>query len=208
MKELKMEKTKIKNYSNLGRNYLKSVQVLNWIAKKEGGIADKLKAIKIYWLADRLHLRKYGSTLTNDKYFAMELGPVGSLAKDITGLTNRLAEEQIEYKKIYLSILNKNKYQSIEEVDYGKFSETNLEVLDEVYKLSKDILNFDLVDLTHLYPEWKKHESEIKKNPKSSIVIDLNDFFKNPSIDPLEIFSTQSEDEINKSKAYFQEFNN
>lgn len=203
-----MEQTKIKNYLNLGRNYLKSVQVLNWIAKKEGGIADKLKAIKIYWLADRLHLRKYGSTLTNDKYFAMELGPVGSLAKDITGQTNRLDEEQIEYKKIYLNVINKNNYQSVEEVDYGKFSETNLEVLEEVYKLSKNILNFDLVDLTHLYPEWKKHELEIKENPKSSIVIDLNDFFKNPTNDPLEIFSSQSEDEINKSKAYFQEFNN
>lgn len=30
-----MEKINIKNYSNLGRSYLKSVQVLNWIAKKE-----------------------------------------------------------------------------------------------------------------------------------------------------------------------------
>jgi uncharacterized phage-associated protein len=85
-----MEKFNRLNYPNLRRNYLKSVQVLNWIARKEGGKVDKLKAIKIYWLADRLHLRKYGSTLTNDTYYAMEYGPVASLAKDITGASNRL----------------------------------------------------------------------------------------------------------------------
>lgn len=202
-----MEKFNRLNYPNLRRNYLKSVQVLNWIARKEGGKVDKLKAIKIYWLADRLHLRKYGSTLTNDTYYAMEYGPVASLAKDITGASNRLNQEQIDYKNLFIEVLNKNTYQSIEEVDLGKFSETDIEVLEEVYQLSKDKGNFDLVNITHLYPEWLKHENEIKKNPKSSISIDMSDFFENPVDDPLLIFSSQSEGEINSSKAYFQEYN-
>ncbi len=202
-----MEKFNRSNYPNLRRNYLKSVQVLNWIARKEGGKVDKLKAIKIYWLADRLHLRKYGSTLTNDTYFAMEYGPVGSLAKDITGASNRLNQEQNYYKSLYIEVLNNYTYQSIEDVDQGKFSETDIEVLEEVYQLSKDKGSFDLVDITHLYPEWLKHKTEINKNPKSSISIDMSDFFENPKDDPLTIFSSQSEGEINSSKAYYQEFN-
>ena len=36
----------------------------------------RLKLMKLLWLADRLHLMKYGRMVLNDKYYAMPYGPV------------------------------------------------------------------------------------------------------------------------------------
>ena len=64
-------------------DYKKATQAINYFTKKEGGQIEKLKLIKLVYLADRFHLRKYGRPIMNDTYLAMPLGPVGSSVKDI-----------------------------------------------------------------------------------------------------------------------------
>jgi len=44
----------------VGFNHKKAVQTLAYFAQKEGGVINKMKAFKLIWLSDRLHLRKYG----------------------------------------------------------------------------------------------------------------------------------------------------
>src|SRR5680860_294981 len=53
-------------------SYEKATQALNFMATKDGGRISKLKAIKLIFLADRYHLRKYGRPVVGDQYFAME----------------------------------------------------------------------------------------------------------------------------------------
>lgn len=43
---------------------------------------DQYKAVKLLYLADREHLRRFGRPITFDKYVAMKFGPVGSAAYD------------------------------------------------------------------------------------------------------------------------------
>ena len=57
-----------------------------------------MKAIKLIYLADRLHLRKYGRPIIGDMYWAMKLGPVGSLAKRVAELTD-MPEDALLYAK-------------------------------------------------------------------------------------------------------------
>jgi len=40
--------------------------------------ADKIKIIKLVYLANKYHLAKYGRTITGDDYYAIEHGPVGT----------------------------------------------------------------------------------------------------------------------------------
>lgn len=48
------------------------VQVLDYLASKlVGKRLSKLNALKLVYLADRDHLRKYGMPIIRDEYFAM-----------------------------------------------------------------------------------------------------------------------------------------
>ena len=90
-------------YQNMEANYKKITQALNWLARKEGGEINKMKAIKLVWMADRLHLREYGRPITNDDYIAMKFGPVGSVTRNITDeAIPYLTDEQFGYSRNYL----------------------------------------------------------------------------------------------------------
>jgi hypothetical protein len=69
---------------NLTFDCKKATQALNYLASAERDKRiNKMKAIKLIWVADRFHLRKYGRLLTNDTYVAMKFGPVGSSVKNL-----------------------------------------------------------------------------------------------------------------------------
>jgi hypothetical protein len=42
--------------------------MLNFFAIREGGRLNRMKAVKLVWLADRLQLRKYYRSITHDVY--------------------------------------------------------------------------------------------------------------------------------------------
>ena len=46
-------------------------------------IDSHITLFKLLFFADRYHLRMYGSTITRDKYVAMEMGPVPSMTKTL-----------------------------------------------------------------------------------------------------------------------------
>ncbi len=169
-------------YEN-GFSYKKATQSLTFFAQKEkDNTLDKLKALKLIYFADRYHLRKFGRTITNDEYYAMNYGPVASGTKDILEMSTFLDTLENEYASKFLepqkSAIN---IKPISKVDESELSISEIEALNYVWiKLgSKD--NFELVDLTHKYPEWKKHEEQLKLGITSRIKMDLIDFFEDPS---------------------------
>lgn len=62
------------------RKYMKALETLVYLANKDQRQYWVLKAI---YLADKEHLQHYGRQLFGDRYIAMKLGPVPSLAYDI-----------------------------------------------------------------------------------------------------------------------------
>ena len=60
----------------------KIVELLLYLAHNRPG-ADKYQAVKFFYLADRLHLQKYGRPITNEDYFAFWYGPVASNALNL-----------------------------------------------------------------------------------------------------------------------------
>ncbi len=168
----------------LGFNFKKSIQVLNFFARKEGGSINKMKAIKLIWLADRAHLRKYGRPITNDRYYAMQYGPVPSNTKDLCECDNIfLGEAEKKERDKYINPHHNNiKYDSLNEVNDDFFSETDLEILDEIYEVFGKYEHYYLADnISHIFPEWKKHENEIIKCGESRVEMDYEDFFENPA---------------------------
>lgn len=154
-------------------SFEKATQALNFFAIKNNGHIDKLPALKLIFLADRYHLRKYARPITNAEYVAMQYGPVASEVKDIAEASSFLSAIAVEYSKKYLKISG-NKIKSIGEVDKEEFSSSDIEALEYVWKKFGKMQR--LVDYTHEYPEWKKHELSLKN--KSSIRMDLLDFLE------------------------------
>lgn len=187
------------------KSYKKATQALNFFAVKKDGRINKMKAIKLIFLADKLHLRKYGRPIVGDSYFAMKFGPVGSQSKNVAELSDRLPKEIGIYARKYIKpTLDKNTFMSLGSVDLGIFSKTDIECLNLVYKEFSDKDQFELARITHKYPEWLKHKKILESGKKKSVSMNYNDFFLDANNE--KIFS-QDRKVLTLSKELFEEEN-
>lgn len=173
-----------------GFNYRKAVQALNFLSIKEGGRINKMKSIKLIWLADRHHLRTHGRTITGDIYFALKHGPVPSTTRDILESNSfSLDEDELHYSKEYISITDSYNYRSNTDVDIKVFSKTEIQILESIYTVYGKYDQFDLRDISHAFPEWKKYESALNKRLSSRFPMDYIDFFEDavPGYDKIQI---------------------
>ncbi|GAA5484594.1 Panacea domain-containing protein [Haloferula sargassicola] len=164
---------------NLTFAHRKATQALNFFARKEGGRMNKLKALKLVYFADRCHLRRYGRPITNDRYLAMEYGPVASSCKDLAEMSEFLGKEETAYAQRFLSPAGHD-YTSAAEVDVDEFSQTDLEALEFAWIHYGRRSPFDLADETHKFPEWKRHEARFQSPYESWVPMAYGDFFENP----------------------------
>ncbi len=157
-------------------SYKKATQALNFLARKKDGKINKMKAIKLIYLADRLHLRKYGRPIIGDVYWAMKMGPVGSRVKRVAELTN-MPEGALLYARKYVQPIDDKKHHitSVKSVDLEVFSKTDIECLEAVYNEFSGKDQYELRDITHQYPEWIKHQKELKTGKR--VQMNYDDFF-------------------------------
>ena len=161
------------------------LQALYYIGKKIDRPVDKITALKIVYFADRYHLRKYARMITDDKYYAMEFGPVASFTKDLLVQNDfTCSEKDKKYIKSFINI-NKDQYTPVsKELDLDMLSESEIEALD--FAIEKIFRSYckenqrNMKDLTHQYPEWKKFEKIIESGEAKRVDIDIRDFFDNP----------------------------
>ena len=140
-----------------------TVEAINYILKRLG-MADKLTIIELLYLADKCHLARLGRTITEDEYYAMNRGPVGSLAKDI--LTNyddniTFSDNESEYIKNLINPVDKYYYEYKNGIAKDVLSESDYDALNIVLNKYANFSSDDLVKITHNYPEWKQHESKL-----------------------------------------------
>ena len=183
-------------------SYKKATQALNFFAQKKDGKINKMKAIKLIYLADRLHLRKYGRPIVGDVYWAMKLGPVGSRAKDVAELADMPPGDFIYAKKYIRPIEDRKTFVSQKPSDLDVFSKTDIECLEAVYKKFSDKDQFELADYTHQLPEWLKHKKELDDG-KKRVKMNYTDFFNDaPKSDD---FFAISKTDLSLAKELFEE---
>jgi uncharacterized phage-associated protein len=196
-------------------NYRKAVQVINLFVIQEGGSIDKLKIVKLIWLADRLHLRKYGRPILMDNYYAMIKGPIPSHTKDLTESENvYLNDQEIAYRDEFLSPTSKifslsprkKNYtiKSIKKADTNVLSKTDIQCIDIVYSAFGGNTGNQLSEISHFYPEWNKYQEQLNNDRYSTFPMFYEDFFNNPITDNSPIFDQTPED-LRISKEIFSE---
>lgn len=162
----------------LGFNHKKAVYTLAYFAQKEGGSINKMKAFKLIWLSDRLHLRKYGRTILNDVYFALPKGPIPSSTKDLADNSDYLADAEKELREQMLENTGRYAIKIKAEIKKNVFSESDLEVMEHIYENFGKLDEFTLSDLSHQYPEWKKFEESLQMGHSLRFEMDYTDFFE------------------------------
>lgn len=139
-----------------------------------------MKAIKLIWLADRLHLRTYGRTITGDVYFALPYGPVPSTTRDILELNSfSLSEDELSYSNEFIVITDKFNYKTNKNSDTKVFSQTDLNAIQTIWENYGACDQFKLSELSHQFPEWQKYESALNQKVASRFEMDYLDFFEN-----------------------------
>lgn len=182
----------------------KLVQLLSYLAQKNSShTINKLKAIKLVWAADRYHLRKYGRLVSGDEYYALKYGPVASQLKNIAEQDNFLPDAYIEYANDFIHPSpDKMTIKAKAEVDQNLLSKTDVEALEFAWENFKNYSGFDLADISHKYPEWKKFSDLISSGQVAREKINPIDFFNEPediSADPFAL----EKDIIESSKKIF-----
>lgn len=156
-------------------NYKKIVQVINYFARKmSDGTISKLDMLKLVFLADRYHMRKFGTMITKDTYWAMDLGPVPSSTKKIAEHNFRGFEQIKDYSDNFLVTKDKDHVSSKRPFDRAEFCNSEMEALDRA--LDVFLQEDDIVKYTHRFPEWKKFQNSLRKGSKRE-KMDLLDFF-------------------------------
>ena len=166
-------------HMSLSIAHRKAAQALNYFARQEGGSINKLKALKLLFFADRFHLRKYGRPVSECVYFAMTHGPVASEAKQIAEEADHLPTLARQYARKFVRKNGEYDYSSVADLDSAVISASDREALEFAWKYFGHFSKFQLRDITHHYPEWKKHEPKLTASTKR-VPMDLADFFKEP----------------------------
>ncbi len=111
-----------------------------------------LKLIKLMYIADREALRRWGYPLTGDAYFSLPYGPVVSRIKDL--ITD---DPEFSGAKIWTRCIRQTDH-DVEATDAGPLdilSPDERELLEEVFARYGSYTPWQLVDLTHGFPEWR-----------------------------------------------------
>lgn len=152
-----------------------AIQALSYLASHANGRKiTKLVALKLIYLADRYHLRKYGRTILGDEYRAMKYGPVAMNTKKLIERMEQTKDSAGGYLSVERMPGKRLAIRPLVSTDTSQLSETDLEALD--CAIQQLFLHADIVDFTHQFPEWKKHKDALE-NGAPSVRMDYNDFF-------------------------------
>ena len=124
------------------------------LQKSDNNTLYILKLMKLLYIVDREALKQLGHPVTYDNYVSMKHGPVlsktydlmGGMVQDHAGIWNAMISDQNDHK---ISIADAC------EVSYDALSEAEMEIADQVFGEYGHIPRFELVEITHSFPEWR-----------------------------------------------------
>lgn len=147
----------------------KIIETIYYLLTKFDAPVDKLKLIKLVFLADKYHLIKHSRTVTGDRYCIMPLGQVGSDVKNVLDGyfykdSKNYFSKPIDNKKIQIQ----NKRHTL-----NSLSLTDKQAIDYIFSLYGKMSTSKIVDFVHQYPEYQKYKDLLKT--RGSIPINISE---------------------------------
>ncbi len=106
--------------------------------------------LKMMYIADKMHLERYGRFISGDKYAAMEQGPVPSSTYNmIKHLRDESGYEEFERAKQYLGYGDEHQILVQVRPDYEELSASDVECLDEIVSIYCKVGKWAVRDMSH-----------------------------------------------------------
>jgi uncharacterized phage-associated protein len=167
----------------------KLVQALAFFSLQGINDLTKLKAAKLLYFADKIHLNRYGRPITGDCYACMDKGPVPSIS--LNEMNEAICPDEssepallkvLEVRRAYYPFfaLKDERF-----FDPEIFSRSELEVLKEVADSYGKQTAGQLIDLSHKEPAWLKANEG--RQPGSSVPMPFESLFDQSNRDLLEV---------------------
>jgi uncharacterized phage-associated protein len=127
----------------------------------------KTKLMKLFFFADREHLRRYGRPIFFDSYIKEKMGPVPSITYGIISSYNDKEQDDFreEVKELlqWIEIEEKDvgytrpmmQFKKKREFDPEVFSKSELKILREVFTKFKEVTAEKVSELSHELPEYR-----------------------------------------------------
>jgi|SRR5208282_5669364 uncharacterized phage-associated protein len=107
----------------------KALEALLYVVQKTS--TDMYGALKLLYVADKLHLERYGSLMFGEDYSAMEWGPVPSNTYDIVKFVDGRRQRCLNESAKSAFRMDGNNLLLLRRPDLDELSESNRECLDE-----------------------------------------------------------------------------
>ena len=147
---------------------------------------DYMKLLKLYYFAEKYHLRTYGFFMNDDDYYAMQYGSVASSTKDILsksfGFMGNIIKEEETFINDNISFDKDNFSCYIGKQNTDDLSMSAIAAIEFALENFSKFNRNELSDLTHDYVEWKKHKYQIENNKVPRVLESIDDFFLNPDL--------------------------
>jgi uncharacterized phage-associated protein len=126
----------------------KAVEAIIYVARKTSG--DMYLTLKLLYLADKIHLEKYGSLIYGEKYAALPFGPVPSSAYDVVKYVKGVntSPDGAEHA-VQAFTMAGNAIQVLREADMNVFSRSDIQALNESIDRYGKLSFGQLQKLTH-----------------------------------------------------------
>ena len=139
----------------------KAIQAVLWLLYRHGGTLNKLKLVKLLFLADKEHLIRYGRPIVGGQYYAMPHGPASSQLLDHIN--------EAAHKGSCPFVLEDNLVLSQTPADKDELSESDIKILDTINQQYGKVHWWTLRNLTHLLAEyiknWRRKQEGSKRHP-------------------------------------------
>lgn len=121
--------------------------------------ADKIKLVKLMYLADKYHVMNYGRTISGDTFCAVKHGPIGSQTMDVLefdtlvlGDYSNKAKTLFKHGRGHSFLLAK----ACNPESFTMLADSDIEALDFVLDNFGKMNQWVIVRYTHELKEWKQ----------------------------------------------------
>lgn len=131
----------------------KTIQLFTIIANQTGGIFNKISALHLIWLCDRLYLKRFDETITKNEYYANIDGVIPFEAQI-------MAFSDLKYKR-YIKPYYIDFYKTEGILDMSIFNEDELSCIDDILNFYGKFNYKELRKLSMSFPEFEPYSDII-----------------------------------------------
>jgi len=141
----------------------RSLQATAYLLKwAEGHEMRYIHLLKMLYIADREYLAEYGYTITGDKAVAMQYGPV--LSRILNLIKGRKSRSET-WRQFIQTEPGRRTVRLIADPGIGDLSRASMAKLDSVFERFGNLKPFEVVRLTHEFPEWEAYYQDNTSKP-------------------------------------------